>query len=314
MTGAGRAGWSLVAAVAAAAVLAASAVRRGRAARAVRAAAGARLRAHVGGRLQRRGRPPLEPGKWIYDTGTGYGCAGCPHQWGTFEIETMSKSTRTSRSTAGDLADHAREHADGCGRRAGSRRADQLHRRSTTASCGCRPRSSCRRPASGPRRPATGRRSGCWDRLPRQLPQLARHRRDRHHGERQRPADGLLHAALRRPLGRPVQRDQRHRRTDRRRDPAGRLPHYAMELDRASSRTSSASTSTTQLRNDLRRRGAGRRVGKPRPTTASSSSSTSPMGGAFPWAECNFFPHAAGAPAPRRSRRWSRRRPSLASR
>jgi hypothetical protein len=30
---------------------------------------------------------PLEPGKWIYDTGTGYGCVGCPSQWGTAEIE-----------------------------------------------------------------------------------------------------------------------------------------------------------------------------------------------------------------------------------
>src|SRR6187455_700456 len=32
----------------------------------------------------------VEPGKWIYDTGTGYGCAGCPSNWGTFEIESMT--------------------------------------------------------------------------------------------------------------------------------------------------------------------------------------------------------------------------------
>jgi beta-glucanase (GH16 family) len=31
--------------------------------------------------------------KWIYDTGTGYGCIGCPPNWGTGEIETMSNST-----------------------------------------------------------------------------------------------------------------------------------------------------------------------------------------------------------------------------
>lgn len=37
---------------------------------------------------------PLSPANWIYDTGTGYSCAGCPTQWGTFEIETMTKSTR----------------------------------------------------------------------------------------------------------------------------------------------------------------------------------------------------------------------------
>src|SRR5690242_5327164 len=36
---------------------------------------------------------PVEPGKWIYDTGTGYGCVGCPNQWGTFEIESMSDSS-----------------------------------------------------------------------------------------------------------------------------------------------------------------------------------------------------------------------------
>ena len=35
----------------------------------------------------------LSPGKWIYDIGTGYGCIGCPDQWGTFEIETMTDST-----------------------------------------------------------------------------------------------------------------------------------------------------------------------------------------------------------------------------
>jgi hypothetical protein len=34
----------------------------------------------------------VEPGKWIYDTGTGYGCAQCPNHWGTDEIESMSTS------------------------------------------------------------------------------------------------------------------------------------------------------------------------------------------------------------------------------
>jgi beta-glucanase (GH16 family) len=40
-----------------------------------------------------RARRSLSPADWMYDTGTGYGCAGCPTQWGTFEIETMTKST-----------------------------------------------------------------------------------------------------------------------------------------------------------------------------------------------------------------------------
>ncbi len=30
---------------------------------------------------------------WLYDTGTGYGCSGCPGNWGTGEVETMSSST-----------------------------------------------------------------------------------------------------------------------------------------------------------------------------------------------------------------------------
>ena len=34
----------------------------------------------------------LSPGKWIYDIGTSYGCVGCPDHWGTFEIETMTDS------------------------------------------------------------------------------------------------------------------------------------------------------------------------------------------------------------------------------
>jgi Glycosyl hydrolases family 16 len=37
---------------------------------------------------------PLDPFRWIYDTGTGYGCAGCPANWGTFEIESMTRSTQ----------------------------------------------------------------------------------------------------------------------------------------------------------------------------------------------------------------------------
>jgi len=31
--------------------------------------------------------------KWIYDIGTGYACTGCPSNWGTGEVETMSSST-----------------------------------------------------------------------------------------------------------------------------------------------------------------------------------------------------------------------------
>jgi hypothetical protein len=36
----------------------------------------------------------VEPGKWLYDLGHGYGCAQCPDQWGTFEVESMTDSTQ----------------------------------------------------------------------------------------------------------------------------------------------------------------------------------------------------------------------------
>jgi len=42
---------------------------------------------------------------WLYDTGTGYGCAGCPAHWGTGEVETMSNSTaNVALDGAGHLA------------------------------------------------------------------------------------------------------------------------------------------------------------------------------------------------------------------
>lgn len=48
---------------------------------------------------------------WIYDTGTGYGCAGCPTNWGTGEVETMSSSTSNVFQANGSL--HIRAiHAD----------------------------------------------------------------------------------------------------------------------------------------------------------------------------------------------------------
>jgi beta-glucanase (GH16 family) len=40
---------------------------------------------------------------WIYDTGTGYGCAGCPGNWGTGEVETMSSSTTNVFQANGNL-------------------------------------------------------------------------------------------------------------------------------------------------------------------------------------------------------------------
>src|SRR6266540_3523537 len=74
---------------------------------------------------------PVEPGKWIYDTGTGYGCAGCPSNWGTFEIESMTDSPQNvSFDGQGNLLITPVKQADGTW-------------------------------TSGQLRPATGRHSGC---------------------------------------------------------------------------------------------------------------------------------------------------------
>jgi beta-glucanase (GH16 family) len=40
---------------------------------------------------------------WIYDLGTGYGCAGCPSGWGTGEIEVMTNSTNNVFQSGGNL-------------------------------------------------------------------------------------------------------------------------------------------------------------------------------------------------------------------
>jgi hypothetical protein len=57
---------------------------------------------------------PVEPGKWIYDIGTGYGCAGCPSNWGTFEIESMTDSPQNvSFDGEGNLLITPVKQADG---------------------------------------------------------------------------------------------------------------------------------------------------------------------------------------------------------
>jgi len=42
-------------------------------------------------------------GDWIYDTGQGYGCSGCPASWGTGEVETMTSSTSNVFQSGGNL-------------------------------------------------------------------------------------------------------------------------------------------------------------------------------------------------------------------
>src|SRR4051812_20357338 len=60
-----------------------------------------------------RAGQPLS-GRWIYDTGHGYGCDGCPDRWGTGEIESMSASTDNVFPNArGQLVIRALREPDG---------------------------------------------------------------------------------------------------------------------------------------------------------------------------------------------------------
>jgi beta-glucanase (GH16 family) len=52
--------------------------------------------------------------EWLYDLGHGYGCDGCPTNWGTGEIELMTDSTRNVRTdAAGNLVIRALKAPDG---------------------------------------------------------------------------------------------------------------------------------------------------------------------------------------------------------
>src|SRR5579859_6257990 len=56
----------------------------------------------------------VNTGNWLYDTGTGYGCSGCPGGWGTGEVESMSTSTNNVfQDGAGHLAIKAIRDANG---------------------------------------------------------------------------------------------------------------------------------------------------------------------------------------------------------
>lgn len=49
------------------------------------------------------GSGPVSGADWIYDTGTGYACSGCPPNWGTGEVEVMSSSTQNVFQSNGNL-------------------------------------------------------------------------------------------------------------------------------------------------------------------------------------------------------------------
>jgi beta-glucanase (GH16 family) len=56
----------------------------------------------------------VDPRRWLYDLGQGYGCGSCPAHWGTDEIETMSSSRQNvALDGQGNLLITPIKHSDG---------------------------------------------------------------------------------------------------------------------------------------------------------------------------------------------------------
>ena len=223
---------------------------------------------------------------WIIDTGTSY--PGGPANWGTGEIQTYTNSTaqRPPRRHR-QPADHPDpQRLGGSGPRPASRP----------------PRTNFKAPSGGvlriegriqmPNVTGAGRGRllagvlGARRAVPRQLLELAGHRRVRHHGERQRHQLGLGRAALRRRPGRAVQRVQRPRRQPglpRARPASRRSTPTASSGTRASARSSCAGTSTASSYHTVTQT----QVGEPHWTNMTSHAGyfillNVAMGGAFP--------------------------------
>ncbi len=296
MTGAGRAGWSLVAAVAAAVVFAASAAAGGgpHAPFVPPPAPGFALTW-----LDDFNGPagqPLDPFRWIYDTGTGYGCAGCPQNWGTFEIETMTHSTQNvALDGHGDLLITPVRQADG------SWTSGRVETRQTYFSAGdhgiLRVQAAIQLPQTGVGPEAAGYWPAFW-----MLGSAFRGNYlnwpsigeiDILENVNGRPtAFSTLHCGV--PSGGPCNETNGIGGTTDNATLQDGFHTYAMELDR--------SVTPNQLRFYLDGNNFFTITQTQVPDDVWQAATDHgffvildvAMGGAFPWAECNFFPHAGG--------------------
>ena len=239
---------------------------------------------------------PVEPGKWLYDTGTGYGCAGCPPDWGTFEVETMTDSTQNvSFDGHGDLLiTPVRDDA-------GNWTSGRIETRKTDFSAGdhgvLRVQAAIRLPQTGVGPQAAGYWPAFWmlgapfrgDYL--NWPSIGEI--DVMENVNGRPtAFSTLHCGV--PSGGPCNETNGLGGATDDATLQSSFHTYAMELDK--------SVEPNQLRFYLD--GFNfftiRADQVPADTWAAATDHgffiilDLAIGGAFPWAECNFFPHAGG--------------------
>jgi beta-glucanase (GH16 family) len=239
---------------------------------------------------------PVEPGKWIYDTGTGYGCAGCPSQWGTFEIESMSTSTENvSFDGHGDLLITPVRQADG------SWTSGRIETRKTAFTAGdhgvLRVQASIELPQTGVGPEAAGYWPAFW-----MLGDAFRGNYlnwpgigeiDIMENINGRPTTfATLHCGV--APGGPCNEFSGIGKTADNATLQDSFHTYAMELDR--------SIEPNQLRFYLDAVNFGTISADQVPAAVWSAATAHgffvildvAVGGAFPWAECNFFPHAGG--------------------
>jgi hypothetical protein len=239
---------------------------------------------------------PVEPGKWIYDTGTGYGCAGCPSQWGTFEIESMSTSTENvSFDGHGDLLITPVRQADG------SWTSGRIETRKTDFTAGnhgvLRVQASIELPQTGVGPEAAGYWPAFW-----MLGDAFRGNYlnwpgigeiDIMENINGRPTTfATLHCGV--ASGGPCNEPSGIGKTADNATLQASFHTYAMELDR--------SVEPNQLRFYLDGVNFGTISAGQVPAAVWSAATAHgffvildvAVGGAFPWAECNFFPHAGG--------------------
>jgi hypothetical protein len=238
----------------------------------------------------------VEPGKWIYDSGTGYGCAGCPSNWGTFEIESMTDSPQNvSFDGQGNLLITPVRQADG------SWTSGRIETRKTDFAAGdhgiLRVQASIELPQTGVGPAAAGYWPAFW--------MLGDSFRGNylnwpHIGEidimeniNGRPTSfSTLHCGV--PSGGPCNETNGIGKTTENATLQDSFHTYAMELDK--------SVQPNQLRFYLDGVNFGTIYANQVPAETWASATAHgffvildvAVGGAFPWAECNFFPHAGG--------------------
>jgi len=238
---------------------------------------------------------PVEPGKWIYDIGTGYGCAGCPSQWGTFEIESMTDSPQNvSFDGDGNLLITPVRQADG------TWTSGRIETRKTTFAAGegiLRVQASIELPQTGVGPDAAGYWPAFW-----MLGDAFRGNYlnwpsvgeiDIMENINGRPtAFSTLHCGV--PSGGPCNETSGIGKTVDNATLQDSFHTYAMELDK--------SVEPNQLRFYLDGANFGTIYADQVPAEVWADATDHgffvildvAMGGAFPWAECNFFPHPGG--------------------